>query len=436
MQNTLNFECKVENKSAIQRLLTITVTPESIQAYIEKQLVAVQKKAKIKGFRPGKVPLAIVKQQYMSDVKSDVFSKVIQDSYVKALTDNKINAIGNPKIEPKSGTTMEAGENLVYTAMVEVLPDFKLSDLSKIKVTKASSEIKSDEIKAAIENLRKSQADIGPNESYNGPAKDGDLAEITFSGTLEGKSPEHLNGKNRMLKLGAGNYMDDFEKNVLGMKKGETKNFDVGFPKDFQSKELAGKSVAFEVTLHEFKKEELPELDDEFAKRFKAENVADLKKRIEEDMRKTAERKSRNALKENLIDALISANSFEVPQHFLSMQLDYLIRENARTLLQQGYTEKMVKDYLEKNQEDLKSRSEKQVKATLILDKIAEQDKIMVEEADLEHEYSRIAADEKVDLEEVRKFFKDENSARELKFRLKEEKTIDDILSKVKVTNG
>ena len=139
MQNTLNFECKVENKSAIQRLLTITVTPESIQAYIEKQLVAVQKKAKIKGFRPGKVPLAIVKQQYMSDVKSDVFSKVIQDSYVKALTDNKINAIGNPKIEPKSGTTMEAGENLVYTAMVEVLPDFKLSDLSKIKVTKASS---------------------------------------------------------------------------------------------------------------------------------------------------------------------------------------------------------------------------------------------------------------------------------------------------------
>ena len=239
-----------------------------------------------------------------------------------------------------------------------------------------------------------------------------------------------------MLKLGAGNYMDDFEKNVLGMKKGETKNFDVGFPKDFQSKELAGKSVAFEVTLHEFKKEELPELDDEFAKRFKAENVADLKKRIEEDMRKTAERKSRNALKENLIDALISANSFEVPQHFLSMQLDYLIRENARTLLQQGYTEKMVKDYLEKNQEDLKSRSEKQVKATLILDKIAEQDKIMVEEADLEHEYSRSAADEKVDLEEVRKFFKDENSARELKFRLKEEKTIDDILSKVKVTNG
>ncbi|MBI2604574.1 MAG: trigger factor [Deltaproteobacteria bacterium] len=426
MQNSvLNFDCKVENKSAIVRELTISVKPDSIQAYIEKQFETLQKTAKIKGFRPGKVPLPILKKHYLGEVKSDVFSKVVQDSYSRAIEENKINPIGNPKIEAKSGAGLTEGEALTFIASVEILPEIKVADLSKIKVARPSSDVRDEDVKNAIENLRRAQAEIAPDEGREGPLKDGDLVQLTYSGTIEGKADESLKGANRLLKVGAGQYVDGFEKNILGMKKGETRKFTVTH---------AGKNAEFEVTLHEFKKENLPELNDELAQRFKADTVAELRKKVAADMTSAAERKARNTLKERLIEALIEANKIEIPSHFLDTQFDHLIRENARALLQQGYTEKMVREYLEKNQENLKSRAEKQVRATLLLDKIALDNDLKVEDADLEREYAKIAEAEKVDLAEVKKFFDNENARRELRFRLKEEKTFDFLIEKVKVS--
>lgn len=426
MQNSvLNFDCKVENKSAIVRELTISVKPDSIQAYIEKQFETLQKTAKIKGFRPGKVPLPILKKHYLGEVKSDVFSKVVQDSYIRAIEENKINPIGNPKIEAKSGAGLTEGEALTFIASVEILPEIKVADLSKIKVARPSSDVRDEDVKNAIENLRRAQAEIAPDEGREGPLKDGDLVQLTYSGTIEGKADESLKGANRLLKVGAGQYVDGFEKNILGMKKGETRKFTVTH---------AGKNAEFEVTLHEFKKENLPELNDELAQRFKADTVAELRKKVAADMTSAAERKARNTLKERLIEALIEANKIEIPSHFLDTQFDHLIRENARALLQQGYTEKMVREYLEKNQENLKSRAEKQVRATLLLDKIALDNDLKVEDADLEREYAKIAEAEKVDLAEVKKFFDNENARRELRFRLKEEKTFDFLIEKVKVS--
>ncbi len=434
MNTNIQYKCKVENKSPISRELTISIEPESIKEYVEKQFSKIQKKVKLKGFRPGKVPMSMIRTQFVGDAKSDAFSAIVQDSYVKALVDNKINAIGNPKIEAKSGATLNDGEALTYVATVEIYPEIKIGDYSKVKVTKPSIELEKDEVQKTIKNLQQSHAEISTDELKVGPVKDEDFIELSFSGTIDGKSDPSLNGEHRMLKVGAGQYLDGFEKNILGMKKDETKTFKMTFPKDYHSTEYANKEVEFTVTIHEFKQEKLPELNDDFAKQFKAESMSDLKSKIEEDIKKHKEKKSKATFRERLIDELVKLNSFEVPVHFINMQMDHLVQENAKTLMQQGFTEKMIRDFLEKNKDDLKNRAEKQVKASLILDRAAQDFNVKIEDADLEHEFSKLAKEENMSIEDVKKYFQTENALRELRFRMKEDRTFDLICEKIKIT--
>jgi trigger factor len=184
----LNYECKVESKGPIRRELTISVKPDSIAEYIDKQFKTLSKTAKIKGFRQGKVPLPILKRQFLQDVKSDVFSKVVRDSYVQALEDNKIYAVGMPEIETKSGAELKDGEPLTFTAKIEIFPEVEVKDLAKVKATRQSTEVKDDDIEKAISNIRESHAEVVPNEDYSGPAKTDDILEMSFKGTVDGEA--------------------------------------------------------------------------------------------------------------------------------------------------------------------------------------------------------------------------------------------------------
>lgn len=433
----LNYESKVEVKGPIRREITITVKPDSIQSYIEEQLNALRKTAKIKGFRAGKVPLTIIKQYYMQDVKSDVFSKVVRDSYVRALEENKIYAVGMPEIETKSGADLKEGENLTFTAKVEIFPEVELKDLSKIKVTRQSPDVKDEDIEKSVQNIRESHAEIVPNESYNGPAKTDDVAEISFEGTVDGKVLDELKGDNRQIQIGQKQYMEEFENQLIGMKKGETKEFDFTFPPEFTDPNLAGKTAKFKVTVHEFKKKDLPAFDDEFAKRFKMETSLELRKKIAETMKEDRERESRDKLKEAVLRELCDLHKFEVPAGLVRSQVEYLMRENMEYLKRQGFTEKMIRDYLEKNQGQLQGRAEEQVRTSLILDKIAQDQNIKVEDKDLDHEYAQMAARLNLPPEQVRQIYgSDENALRQLRYRIKEERTIEYVLGQVKVTDA
>lgn len=433
----LNYECKVETKSPIRRELTISVKPESIQAAMDEQFKKVQKKAKIKGFREGKVPLSLVKQYYGEDIKSDVFSKVIRESYVKALEDNKIYAVGTPEIEAKSGMEMKEGQELTFVAKIEVFPEVKVGDLSKLKVERISGDVTDADIEESIQNLRASHGEIVPNESHEGPAKTGDFMDISFKGTIDGKEHDSLKGDNRMIELGAKQYMEEFENALIGLKKGQSKDFDMTFPKDFTDEAMAGRVAKFNVTVHEFKKKQLPELDDEFAKRFKMESALELRKKIAESMKEERSNSARETLKENLMKALVEAHKFEVPQGLINSQLEYLVKENVTYLKRNGFTDKMAKDYLDKNREELSKRAEEQVRASLILDKIAADQDIKVEEADLDLEYSKMAERMNIKPEQIRQLYgNDANAQRQLRYRIKEERAIDWALSQVKVTDA
>lgn len=431
----MNYQCKVESKSPIRRQLTISVPPEAIQEYIDQQFERLKKTAQIKGFRAGKVPLSILKQQYMADVKADVFSKVIRDSYVKALEENKLLAVGTPEIQTKSNGALAEGQALEFTATIEVFPEIKISDLTKLKATGKSSAVTEADIETSMKNLRENHADVVPDETAIGPVKTDDFVVISFQGSVGGEQLDVLTGDNRTMQVGSGNYMKEFEDNLIGMKKGETKSFDMDFPNEFNEPKLAGKTAKFEVTVHEFKKRELPELNDEFAKRFKLETALELRKKVVDTLTEDRSREAKEALRNSVIEALLKAHDFEVPSGLVASQLEYLVRENTDYLKRQGFTEKMIRDYLEKNQEQLSGRAGEQVKASLILDKIAEEQKIRADEKDLDLEYTKIAGRINLQLDQVRGLYeKDENAIRQLRFRIKEEKVMDYILGQVKVT--
>lgn len=433
----LNYECKVENKGSIRRELTISVKPDSIQAYMDKQFNALQKTASVKGFRKGKVPLTVLKRYYLEDVKSDVFSKVVRDSYLQAMDDNKIMAVGQPEIEAKSGTTLNEGEALTFTATIEVFPEIELKDLGKIKVTRQSAEVSDADIEKSIQNIRDSHAEVVPNEAYSGPAKTDDIVEISFKGKVNGEQLDMLTAENRQIQLGAGQFMQEFEDAVIGMKKGETKTFPVPFAADFSEPKLAGKTAEFEVTVHEFKKKQLPELDDEFAKRFKMETALELRKKITETLKEDRAKESRDKLRESVLSELCNLHKFDVPSGLVRSQVEYLMRENAEYLKRQGFTEKMVREYFEKNMEQLNKRAEEQVRTSLILDKIATDQNIKVEGKDLDVEYAKVAERVNMPVDQVRGLYeKDENALRQLRYRMKEDRTIEHVLSHVKITNA
>ena len=433
----LNYECKVESKSPIRRELTISVKPESIQEMMDEQFKRVQKTAKMKGFREGKVPLNLVKQYYGEDVKSNVFSRAIRESYVKALEDNKLMAVGSPEIEPKSGADLSGSEALTFVASIEVFPEIKVKDLGKIKIERPSPEVTDADIEKSILNLREGHSEVVPDESNQGPARDGDHLDISFKGTLDGKELDSLKGDNRLVHLGSKQYMEEFERALIGMKKGETKDFTLDFPVDFSDSDLSGKTVNFNVTVHEFKKKQLPELDDEFAKRFKMETALELRKKLVETLKEDREREARDGLKENLMKALVEAHEFEVPKSLVTSQLEYLVKENVTYLKRQGFTDKMSKDYLDSNREGLTKRAEEQVRASLILDKIAQDQDVKVEQADLDLEYSKMADRLKIPVEQVRGLYEnDENARRQLRYRIKEERAVEYCLSQVKVADA
>lgn len=425
----LEYQCKVEKLGNIQRELTISIEPKVLQDFVTKRLAQVQKRAELKGFRKGKAPLSLIRQHFLQDVHSDVFSEVIRESYLQAIEENKMIPVGDPQIQPQT-KDFQPEEKLTYTAKIEVFPEFEIQDLQKIKLTRQTTEVTPTDVQDRLKKIQESYTQILPDEEAIGPAKLGDLIEVHFQGTVDGQTMDSLNAKNRLIELGAKQFMEEFEAGIMGMKKGETKTFPVSFSADFAEPMLAGKTAQFTVELLSFKKKELPPMNDEFAKDMGLNSLEELQKKIEDVLKQEKEEAVREKLKEDALDQLAKLHVFDLPRAMVLNQFDHLIKENVQFLKRSGFTQKMIEDYLEKNKESLHERALMQVRVALVLDKIASQQKINIEEADLMHEYHRMSERFNTSVEQVQKMMEsDPNRLREIRFRLREERAIDYLLS-------
>jgi trigger factor len=304
------MQVTVESTGALERKLRVELPVERIEKEIDTRLKSVGKTAKIKGFRPGKVPPQVVKQRYGKQIREEVLSDLMQKSYADALQQENINPAGAPSIEAEDD---KDDGSFAYIATLEVMPEVELKDLATIKVEKPEVTIDDSDLDDMIDKLRQQKATWSP---VGRASKVGDRVVCDFTGTLKGEAIEGGQGTNVPVVIGQGQMLPEFEKGLTGVKPDDDVSFKVKFPKDYQAEDLQGQKVDFAVKVHSVEQQNLPPVDDELAKMFNVEEggLDQFKTDVRENMEREAEQKVRNDVREQAMNALLEANPIEIPQ--------------------------------------------------------------------------------------------------------------------------
>ncbi|MDQ6619960.1 MAG: trigger factor [Pseudomonadota bacterium] len=334
MQTTL------ENTGALERRLNLAVPIEHIESEVQKRLQRLARNVKVPGFRPGKVPLKMVAQQYGPQVRSDVISDTVQASLSDAIREQNLRVAGYPRIEPRAGDPT-AGQ-LEFSAVFEVYPEVQVGDLSSVSIERPVAEVTDEDIAQTLEVLRKQRVQYN---FVDRGAAEGDKVVVDFTGTIDGV--EFAGGQARELPItiGEGRMLPEFEAAVTGMRAHEQKTFSLTFPADYHGKEVAGKQAQFDLTVKSVSEAVLPPIDEEFVRAFGVASgqVEDLKSEVRANLELELRRKIEARLKEQALAALRQHASFEVPKSLVDQEAENMARQMAANLQQQGMKQQDVK---------------------------------------------------------------------------------------------
>ncbi len=321
------MEVTVESTGTLERRMRVELPIAPIEQQVDSRLKTLGQTAKIKGFRPGKVPAKIVRQRYGKQVREEVLGDTLQKSYTEAVTQQKLNPAGAPKIEAEP----DDGKTFAFTATFEVMPEVELKNLDKIKIETPDVSIGDGDIDDMMLKLLKQKATW---DEVDRKSADGDRVTIDFVGTLKGEVFEGGEGKDFAVVLGAGQMLPDFEKGLEGVKSGDETSFKVKFPKEYHSDDLAGKKADFAITVHRVEAEVLPELNDEFAASFSVSEggLEGFKSEVRQNMGREADQKVKTDVREQVMDALLKANPLDIPHTLKHQEMHTLQREAMQRL--------------------------------------------------------------------------------------------------------
>ncbi len=333
------MQSDIETISTLERRLSIAVPTEGVDTEIISRLKHLARTVKIRGFRPGKIPMKIVEQQYGGQVRQEVLGDAIQKSFGDAIREHNLRVAGLPKIEVKS--TDDTTDKFEYTATFEIYPEVAVGDLSGALIEKPTVEIGDAEVDKTIEVLRKQRAVF---ESADRAAAVGDQVRIDDRGTIDGEPFEGGSAEGAVVQLGEGRLLPDFEKNVVGLSARESNTFDMQFPEDYHGKEVAGKSAHFEIKVNEVLGARLPELDGDFAKEMgiadgdQAKMRAEIRSNLEREVKRRADAR----VKDLAMKALLDATTLELPKSLIEQESDRLIEQMKRDLKTRGVSSDKV----------------------------------------------------------------------------------------------
>jgi trigger factor len=317
----------VESTGALERRMRVELPIEPIEQQVNSRLQSVGRTAKIKGFRPGKVPPKVVRQRYGKQVREEVLGEILQKSYSDAVMQQNLHPAGGPRIE----TEDEDGKTFAYVATFEIMPEIALKDLDKIKIEKPDVQIDDSDVDDMLMNLRTQKATW---ETVERKSKDGDRVVVDFVGELNGEAFQGGQGTEIPVILGEGQMLPDFEKGLKGIKAGDEKTFKVKFPKDYHADDLAGEKADFTIKTHRVEERVLPELNDEFAEMFNVTEggLEQFIKDVRENMQREAEQKVKNDLREQVMESLLANNPLDVPQTLKQKEAHSLQHDAMRRL--------------------------------------------------------------------------------------------------------
>lgn len=318
----------VESTGALERRMRVELPAERIEKEIESRLKKVARTAKIKGFRPGKIPPKVVKKHYGQQIRQEVLSDLMQKSYSDAVQQENLNPAGGPQIEP---VAPETNKGFAYVATFEVLPEVTLEGLEKIAIERPDVEITDADVDEMLENLRQQKATWS---EVDRAAKEGDQVIVDFDGTLKGEPVQGGKGEEVAVVLGQGQMLPDFEKGLKGVRAGDEKTFKVKFPKDYHAEDLAGKKVDFAIRVHRVDEQVLPPLDDSLAEAYGVEEggLEKLRQEVRENMEREARQKVKGDVREQALDGLLAANPIAVPRAMVQQEVHNMQHEAMRQL--------------------------------------------------------------------------------------------------------
>ncbi len=322
------MQVTVESTGALERKMRVELPVERIEKEVDSRLKSVGKTAKIKGFRPGKVPAKVVKQRYGKQIRREVLADLMQKSYSDAVAQENLNPAGAPQIEPDDD---DDGKSFAYTATIEVMPDVTLKDLDQITLTRPDVTIGDQDLDDMIDKLRRQKATWA---EVKRASKQGDRVVCDFSGKLKGEKIDGGQGSKVPVVLGEGQMLPDFENGLKGVKAGDEKTFKVVFPQDYHADDLKGQTVDFAVIAHAVEEMVLPPIDDALAEMFNVEKggIKQFKQDVRENMEREAEQKIKGDVREQVMNSLVDANPIDIPQTLKQQEMHTMQHEAMQRL--------------------------------------------------------------------------------------------------------
>lgn len=419
------MQVSVENTSALERRLTVSVPSTDVDAQVEAKLLQTAKTVRIDGFRPGKVPMKIVRKRYEGAVRQDVLGQAIEQAFYQAVAQENLRPVGQPNIEP---VNMESGKDLEFVATFEVFPEVELADLSSVEVEQAESKVAAADVKKMIENLREQKKEW--RESARAAVKDGDRVTINFVGKIDGEAFEGGAADDQSLVIGSGSMIPGFEEGIVGMKKGEERDIDVTFPEEYHAENLKGKAAVFTITLNKLERGELPKVDEEFVKTFGVED-GDLEKFKEElkvNMQRELDQAITNRNKKAAFDALLNANEVEVPAAAIDSEVHSLQHQAA---------ERFGKGQIDPHtlpREPFEEEATRRVKLGVLVGEFARQNELKADADRVRAAVDRIASAYEDGSQVVEYYYSNDEALRQVETMVLEEMTAESICKQAKVT--
>ncbi|HVW65613.1 MAG TPA: trigger factor [Nitrosospira sp.] len=331
------MQSNIEDLGALERRLSVSVPQEKIEAEVENRLKKLAHTARIHGFRPGKVPLKIVTQQYGPQVRQEVLGDVLKKNFSEAVRERNLRVAGYPRFEPKQAEGKTS--DFEFSAIFEVYPEVVLGDLAHVRIEKPVVKVMESDIDQTVETLRKQRVQYEPADR---PAVAGDRINIDYHGLVDGADFAGGKAENFTLVLGEGRLLKDFETPLIGMSAGQSKTFEVAFPADYHGKEVAGKAVTFEVRLNGVESSTLPDVDEEFAR---ALGVADgdvqkMRREIEANLGREVSQRVKMRAKEQVMQALLDSTEILAPKALVEMEAERLRQDARKDLASRGMSAK------------------------------------------------------------------------------------------------
>ena len=417
------MQVSVENTSALERRLTIGVPAERVENEVNKRLQQTARRAKVPGFRPGKVPMSVIRQRFEDSARQEALGDLIQATFYEAIVEQKLNPAGTPSVEPK---VFEKGKDLEYVATFEVYPEFEVKGLEGIEVERQQAEVTDADLDTMLETLRKQNTRF---EKVERAAQNDDQLNIDFVGRIDGETFAGGSAKNTPLVLGSGRMIPGFEEGLVGAKAGEERVVAVTFPEDYQNLDLAGKAAEFTITGHSVSVPKLPDLNEDFFSLFgiKEGGLEGFREEVRKNMTRELRQALKTKVKAQVMDGLLAANPVEVPKALVQNEVDRL-----RVQAVQQFGGSIKPDQLPA--ELFEEQARRRVSLGLIIGELVKQFELKPDEARVRELIEEMASAYQEPEQVVNWYYKNEQQLGEVRSVVLEEQVVDTVLGKAKVT--